>query len=85
LGADLEATDLQGANLREADLQTADPQGADLSGTDLSTAIGLIQDQLDAAIGDRGTEIPQVAADGSKLTRPRALVEVTHEAGQRTR
>jgi hypothetical protein len=76
-GADLRRSDLRAAcliraNLRGADLRQADLLGADLRGTDLRSAnlidaIFLTQAQVQAAIIDRGTELPPV------LERPAAM------------
>jgi hypothetical protein len=73
-GADLRGADLRGALLIGADLRAADLRGADvigadlrganLAGADLSTALFLIQSQLDAASGDATTKLPP------RLTRP---------------
>jgi uncharacterized protein YjbI with pentapeptide repeats len=52
--AKLDGTTLEDANLRDADFQRID----------LSTAIGLTQEQLDSAVGDKDTKIPE------GLTRP---------------
>jgi hypothetical protein len=54
----LEKTDLEGASLTGADLRGANLNGADLSDADLSDAIGLIQQQIDSAIGDKDTKLP---------------------------
>jgi hypothetical protein len=63
-GADLRGAVLLGADLRAADLRTADVTGADLrganlAGADLSTALFLLQSQLDAATGDATTKVPE--------------------------
>jgi uncharacterized protein YjbI with pentapeptide repeats len=60
--AELSVTDLSGADLIHADLSGADLIHADLSGAerfraDLSEALGLAQPQLDAAHGDRSTQL----------------------------
>ncbi len=57
--ADLRLTDLHGANLFETILL-----GADLRATDLRMAKNLTQEQIDSAIGNELTEIPE------GLTRP---------------
>jgi uncharacterized protein YjbI with pentapeptide repeats len=62
-GANLRGAYLLGANLRRADLRLADLigadlRGADLAGANLSTAIFLTQSQLDAAVGDAHTSVP---------------------------
>lgn len=62
--ADLSKSVLTRADLRNANLAQSDLTGAILFGADLSTAIGLTQEQLDSAIGDVSTKIPE------GLTRP---------------
>lgn len=57
-GACLIGADLRGADLRLADVIGADLRGADLAGADLAGSIFLIQSQLEAAKGDRGTRLP---------------------------
>jgi hypothetical protein len=57
-GACLIAADLSGADLRSADLLGADFRDADLRGADLTTALFLIQSQLDSAKGDSETRLP---------------------------
>jgi uncharacterized protein YjbI with pentapeptide repeats len=62
-GADLRGAYLIGADLRRADLRLADLIGADFRGTrlggaDLTGSIFLVQAQVDAAAGDRGTVLP---------------------------
>ena len=52
-GADLTATDLGGANLKGADLTAAD-----LSMADLSNARGLTKEQVDSAITNKNTRLP---------------------------
>jgi uncharacterized protein YjbI with pentapeptide repeats len=74
--ADLQKADLQGADLRWANLQMADLRGADLSGVafegadltatnlagaDLRTATGLNRQQLEPAIVDETTQLPDFA------------------------
>ncbi|MDO3704959.1 pentapeptide repeat-containing protein [Micromonospora sp. C28SCA-DRY-2] len=63
-GALLIGADLRGVDLRLADLTGADLRGADLRGADLSGSLFLHQSQLEAARGDRHTELP------ATLTRP---------------
>jgi uncharacterized protein YjbI with pentapeptide repeats len=46
------------ADLREANLKGADLTRADLRGADLSTAVGLMQSQVEAAQGDAQTKLP---------------------------
>jgi hypothetical protein len=69
-GASLIAADLEGANLKDAELEGAVFQTANVVGADFSTARNLTQAQLDSAIGDRTTRVPEVGAGGVKLTRP---------------
>lgn len=63
-GAYLIGADLTGADLRRADLIGADLRDANLAGADLTGAIFLTQTQVNAALGDAGTRIPE------GLTRP---------------
>jgi uncharacterized protein YjbI with pentapeptide repeats len=68
-GASLRGTYLIGANLRGADLRWADLigadlRGADLRGADLRKTIFATQFQINAALGDRSTQLPE------SLTRP---------------
>ena len=63
-GAYLIGADLTGADLRRADLIGADLRDANLAAADLTGAIFLTRTQLNAALGDQSTKIP----DG--LTRP---------------
>jgi hypothetical protein len=62
-GANLSGTHFSAADLRAAHLSGANLSGADLTGAylikaDLSGAVGLIQSQIDGAIGDLGTKLP---------------------------
>ena len=61
-GAILIAADLRSADLSSADLIGADLRDADISGADLRTAIYLTQPQLNAAMGDAATAIPDALA-----------------------
>jgi uncharacterized protein YjbI with pentapeptide repeats len=63
-GGNLRGADLRGASLRGACLIGADLRAADLSGADLTGSLFLTQAQLDAAMGDRDTQLPP------SLTRP---------------
>jgi uncharacterized protein YjbI with pentapeptide repeats len=63
-GAYLIGADLSGADLRRADLIGADLRDAKLAAADLTGAIFVTQAQLNAAIGDQSTKIPE------GLTRP---------------
>jgi uncharacterized protein YjbI with pentapeptide repeats len=58
-GARLYEAYLSGADLRDADLRDADLRGADLSGVDLRGAQHLTQRQIEQAIGDRQTRLPE--------------------------
>ncbi|WP_233149626.1 pentapeptide repeat-containing protein [Kineosporia sp. A_224] len=57
-GAVLIGADLRRADLHGADLLGADTRGADLRGADLRDALFLTRTQLDAARGDRLTQLP---------------------------
>lgn len=63
-GAYLIGADLTGADLRLADLTGADLRGAAVPAADLGTSIFLTQFQVNAAIGDGETVLPET------LTRP---------------
>ena len=63
-GALLIGADLGGADLTDADLLGTDLRGTDVRGADLSTALFLTQPQVNAAVGDTATSLP----DG--LARP---------------
>jgi hypothetical protein len=63
-GALLIAADLRGADLREADLLGADLRAADLRGVDLTGALFLTRTQVQSAVGDAATRIPD------RLPRP---------------
>lgn len=58
-GALLIAADLRDADLRDADLLGADLRDADVRGCDLSTALFLTQPQVNAALGDEATTLPE--------------------------
>ena len=51
-------TQLQRANLSGAQLRQADRSGAFLADTDLRKALGLTQQQIDAATGNEETQLP---------------------------
>jgi hypothetical protein len=57
-GAILDRVDLTGANLSFADFMEADLSEVNLSGANMRTAVGLTQEQLDEACGDRQTQLP---------------------------
>jgi hypothetical protein len=63
-GALLLGADLRNADLRLADLLGADLRGADLRGADLSTSLFVTPMQVAAAVGDKGTRLPD------RVTRP---------------
>jgi uncharacterized protein YjbI with pentapeptide repeats len=56
---DFSNADLSDANLNHTYLGGADLSGADLSAADLQTATGLTQEQIDEAIGDGHTRLPE--------------------------
>jgi hypothetical protein len=58
-GADLSGAQLYRANLSGAQLIEADLSGAELSRADLRATLSLRQPQLDAARGDRSTQLPE--------------------------
>ena len=62
--ANLEGAYLVEANLVEANLGGANLEGANLEGADLRGAVGLTQEQVDSALGDDETILPE------GLTRP---------------
>ncbi len=62
-GANLQGANLEGANLPYAELQNADLTGSDLEGTslrrvDLRSTIGLTTEQIESAITDGTTLLP---------------------------
>ena len=61
-GSLLLGADLRGADLTLTDLLGADLRGADLSGADLSTALFLTQPQVNGALGDLTTRLPDPIA-----------------------
>ena len=58
-GANVQGANLQRADLREADLQGANLQGANLQVTDLEETTGLIQEDIEHAIGNERTKLPE--------------------------
>lgn len=60
-GAILIGADLRGVDLAGADLTGADCRAADVRGTDASAALFVTQAQLDAAVGDDDTALPEGA------------------------
>lgn len=83
VGADLQRASLEGADLGRADFQEADLGGArlqganlqeaDLRGANLEGAKGLAQPDIEKAIGDESTVLPQV------LTTPTSWITRTDE------
>ncbi|MFI7061682.1 pentapeptide repeat-containing protein [Kribbella sp. NPDC050124] len=63
-GAYLIGADLRDADLRQADLIGADLRDADLRQADLTGALFLTQSQINAALGDETTKLPEA------VTRP---------------
>ncbi len=57
--ADLGWADLSGADLRGGDLQGARLLFTDLSGADLSHAVGLTREQIEEAVTDAATQLPE--------------------------
>jgi hypothetical protein len=73
--ADLHGADLQGAKYwhvsKEGDFVEANLTGADLAGADLRRANGLTQEQLNSALGDDDTILPDdLSPRGVPFTRP---------------
>ena len=58
--ASLEKADLSRSNLEGGNLKGVDLEDADLRGTNLSRVEGLIQSQLEYAIGDHATRLPEM-------------------------
>lgn len=65
-GANFDEADLRGADLRRASLTGASLAQADLRSVDLRSTRGLTQEQIDEAIGDHATRLPE------HLRRPEA-------------
>jgi len=63
-GAHLIGTNLAGSYLREANLSGADLSGAKLKGVDLSDIKGLTRAQIDSAITDENTLLPDYLKEG---------------------
>jgi hypothetical protein len=57
--AKLQGAKLQGAKLQGADLRGAKLQGADLRGADLRGALNLTQAQIEDALGNKDTKLPE--------------------------
>lgn len=65
-GADLRKADLTEARLGAADFKEAKLQGAKLNGVDLSNAEGLTRSQIDSAVLDENTKLPDYLQRPSK-------------------
>jgi uncharacterized protein YjbI with pentapeptide repeats len=72
-GANLYGAYLEGAYLRGANLQEAKLSLANLHGAFLREVLGLTQEQIEQAIGDEGTTLPE------RITRPRSWSSHTDE------
>lgn len=77
-GAKLTDANLTGADLRGADLTRAELTRADLTRADLTGADGLTQRQLETALGDEATRLPE------GLTRPGPWPSDTDDASAGT-
>lgn len=71
--ANLDHADLRGVDFRRASLTATSLVGADIRGVDLSSTRGLLQDQLEDALGDANTRLPP------HLARPSSWVEYDRE------
>ena len=56
LGAVFDDLEIESVDLK---FGAADLEGAEIKGVDLRGVIGLTQDQIDSAIGDNSTKIPE--------------------------
>jgi Pentapeptide repeats (8 copies) len=96
VGADLRRADLRAANLRGAYLIGADLRGVDLSGADLigadlrgarlggahlRDALFVTQAQLDAAIGDATTQLPDALGRPEHWSAAQPATRPSHRAG----
>jgi hypothetical protein len=72
-GADLSGADLTGANLSGADLSAADLAEVNLRGADLSGAKGLTREQIESAITDETTKLPDYLKEGGEGGRDTLL------------
>ena len=52
-------TDFSNSNLAHAELYNADLSSALLFGADLSKALGLVPEQVNMALGDKDTKLPE--------------------------
>jgi uncharacterized protein YjbI with pentapeptide repeats len=77
-GANLAGTSLHGAHLSAADLHGADLSGAILVGADLCGAQNLTREQIESAITDATTILPDYLTEGGEEPAPEAEEE---EAG----
>lgn len=77
-GARLVGADLSGADLTMADLTGADLRAANLAGADLGASIFLTQAQVDSALGDQGTSLPE------PLTTPKHWLSASAKPGGHT-
>ena len=57
-GTDLKGAGLQAANLSRSVLKNSNLEGADLKGANLRYAIGLTAEQIDSALIDKNTLLP---------------------------
>jgi hypothetical protein len=83
-GADLTGANLSNANLENAQLEGANLSGAILYGADLRSAQGLTQAQIDSAIVDGSTKLPQdLSPPATPLTADSAVKmnEISRENG----
>ena len=60
VGANLKGANLRGAGLRGAFLTAAELQIADLRGANLLFVEGLTQEQIELALGDNETKLPEI-------------------------
>ena len=77
-GADLSHALLSEADLSKADLSRANLSKANLSGADLSETIGLTREQIESAITDEDTKLPDYLKEGGE-GEPEAPAEAREE------
>jgi uncharacterized protein YjbI with pentapeptide repeats len=70
--AGLGNTDLNGASLKDADVSGAVLESAQLKGAYLKDSIGLAQSQVDSALGDKDTVLPQGIVMPESWKHPKA-------------
>lgn len=58
-GSDLEGADLRGSDLEGADLEGAHLSKAHIEGVDLRDVAGLTQEQVNSALGNEETRLPE--------------------------